>query len=1244
MSRTFPLTFTSFLIAMTMFPGLLHAEAIIPKKTINLLSDPKFEDFTHFLNAQRSLTQNRDEIWSIAEDGQLHVSGRGWGYLRTNQEYRDYHLVLEYKWGEHTWGSRVDRARDCGLLVHGYGADGAYADTWMNSIEAQLIEGGSGDILVLAYKDADGKKAPTSLTCEVVEDVDGEPVWTPGGETRVFPSPERTSARINWRDRDAAWADVKGYRGARDIENPVGEWNRMEVICEGDSIRILLNGELVNEGTGAKPREGFICLQSEAAECWIRRYEIHPLGKFTEKWEPATASTNTGYSASGETILPRRFPLSPEESLAAWEIDGAYEMQIVAAEPVTCDPVDVVWDERGRMFVAEMGDYPLPPEPGPLLSRIRLLSDKDGDGRMDAATTWADGLDHVQGLLPMNGGLLATTRTAILFLKDTDGDDVADEIRTVFVSNEPRHNQLQVSCPRWGLDNAIYLNNGLDGKEIYPADQPEQKLDFTKINLRYDPRASKLSTVTGAGQFGASLDDWGRRFFCSNRNPAMFAVMPLRALTRNPFAGITTGQEDIQEPGARVWPLSLSHTTSIAHAGTHTAACGLGVYRGDRMPELRGDLFVCDPTAQLVTRNRLVPNGASLLAERIGEKRDFLASADEWTRPVNIRNGPDGALYICDMYRRFIDHARFFPEEFSQSNYMRAGFDQGRIWRLVPKGAKARKIEALPESTAGLVALLESENAWQRIHAQRLIVDRQDKAAAPALRNVLDRSKSAQGRVHALWTLHGLGLLKPGDVVKALQDSEAGVVENAIALAAAAMDGDEAVDQAISLLTKHESQRVRMLAAALWLVGDRAAGRIGAFTAMVKDGAGDPWLRRGVLSTSEATAAPVLVNLLSDPQFVGGNPTVNSEAIADFARAVGARGNADDLASVAARVVGRPSWWQSAVVTGLGDGLRRSKLPAKSVAALIAKPPGPLAGKTDGLKAVLDSAEAIVTDRGKPSAERLAALPLIQQQGMDESFAVAEKLIVQTEPPEIQTAACQALSRFDRKKVAEFFFERWDTLAPTPRREALTLIAGNPATAIQLMKKMKAGEISKSLMPPMERWSYSRSTNEELKALTLELFGQADADRARIIADYKAALSGHQGDAARGKAVFTKATCVTCHSIGGAGIQVGPDITDVRMKPPEALLSDILDPNRAVEERWAAYTVETVDGRILAGLIAAETADAIEVKLPGGVSETVSRDQVAKTSTTGLSLMPVGLEAAISKQDMADLIAFLKAR
>lgn len=1232
-----------FLFAFSLtLNGLRSQEAIAPPAVVDLLADPELKDFTAHLNPASSLSDDPRKIWAIGAVGTMRVSGEGMGYLRTNKAYRDYHLVIEYRWGERTLGTRADRARDCGLLLHAFGPDGAYGNTWMSSIEAQLIEGGSGDILVLAAKDAEGTIAPTRVTAEVRFDRDGEPVWKAGGEAKTFPLEGKTMARVNWRDRDEDWADVKGYRGAKDIENPVGEWNRLEAVCEGDTIRLFLNGELVNEVRDCHPSAGFIGLQSEYAACEIRRFELHPTGSFEEKWAAEQGSRDMGYSVSGESILPRRFPLSPEESAALWSIDGDYELQLAAAEPLTCDPVDVAWDERGRMFVAEMGDYPLPVEDGgPYLSRIRLLTDTDGDGRMDKAVTWADGLDHVQGLLPMNGGILATTRTAILFLEDTDKDDIADVRKPVFVLNEPNHNQLQVSSPRYGLDNHVWFCNGLDSKQIYPAEQPEQSQEITKLNLRYNPRTGAIAPVTGPGQYGGTLDDYGRHFFCSNRNPVMFAVMPLEAVRRNPLAGIAVGHEDIQPPGAPVHPLALSHTTSAAHAGTHTAACGIGIYRGDLMPDLSGEVFVCDPTGQLVTRNRLVPRGASFSAERVGDKKDFLVSGDEWSRPVQVRTGPDGALYVCDMYRRFIDHSRFFPEEFAKSNYMRAGLDQGRIWRLVPKDAKVEPPRPLPEDAAGLVALLGHSNGWQRTTAQRLLVEKGDPSVVPALTELAVSAPDPRTKAHAIWTLAGLDSLDAALLRRGLeQETDSGLLENLL-LAAREMGVNAPLQDAITAALDKDAPRFRFLAISLH---PELAYSTASLTRHVAAAPDDAWLRKAIFASAPGLACDIALGLLDDTAFTARPATETNAAFADFARIIAARGDLAEWGRLLERLEGEPQPRHFAIVSGFSEGLARSSQKQRSLGAIISAKLPELGGGTAALARLLESATTIALDRTAPEEARLGAIALVAQRPWDEKRPVVEALIALSESPAVQTEACRILARDKRELVAEFFFERWSTLPPTVRREALELITASPTTGLALMKRMKAGEISPAIMPPMARWSYGRSTNEEVKALALELFGKTDGDRASLIASYTEELGKRPGNPENGALVFQKAACVTCHQVGGVGVDVGPSLNDVKIKPAEALLTDILDPNRAVEDRWVAQTIETTDGRQLSGLVHSEDAAAIILRIPGGVSMTIPRAEVKSLSSNGISLMPPGLEAAISKEEMIDLIAYLKQR
>lgn len=209
------------------------------------------------------------------KDGMIHISGDGWGGLITRQAYRDYHLIVEFKWGEKTWGDRVDRTRDSGVLLHCWGPDGGYNNTWMASIEAQIIEGGVGDILVLTGSDPlTGQVYPTSVTAEITKDRDGEKVWKKGGERVTL-----SRGRINWFGRDPDWVDKIGFRGKNDIESPHGQWTRLEVIADGGHLMYKVNGVVVNEAFEAKPDFGKLLLQTEQAEMFVRRFELRPIGK-----------------------------------------------------------------------------------------------------------------------------------------------------------------------------------------------------------------------------------------------------------------------------------------------------------------------------------------------------------------------------------------------------------------------------------------------------------------------------------------------------------------------------------------------------------------------------------------------------------------------------------------------------------------------------------------------------------------------------------------------------------------------------------------------------------------------------------------------------------------------------------------------------------------------------------------------------------------------------------------------------
>jgi hypothetical protein len=248
-------------------------EAIVPTDDVIRLFDGRTlgDCYTWLKDSQR---EDPRQVFRVT-DGMIHVTGDALGGLVTNKRYRDYHLVLEFKWGEKTWRGRAKAARDSGLLVHSNGADGGYGGTWMPSIEVQIIEGGVGDFVPVPGKDEAGQPVPISFTCEATRDRDDEPVWREGAERETFAG--KTLRRVNWYGRDVDWQDAKDFRGKNDLESPHGEWTRLDVRCEGGHIVTHVNGVKANEAFDVSPREGRLQLQTELAEIYFRRWELWPL-------------------------------------------------------------------------------------------------------------------------------------------------------------------------------------------------------------------------------------------------------------------------------------------------------------------------------------------------------------------------------------------------------------------------------------------------------------------------------------------------------------------------------------------------------------------------------------------------------------------------------------------------------------------------------------------------------------------------------------------------------------------------------------------------------------------------------------------------------------------------------------------------------------------------------------------------------------------------------------------------------
>jgi len=249
-------------------------QAIRPKELIRLFDGKSLAGLYTWM--QETKYEDPGNVFRVT-DGMLHITGDGLGGLLTKEEYRDYHLILELKWGLRTWGGRKKATKDSGLLIHSQGADGGYGGVWMPSIEVQVIEGGFGDFILVAGNDKDGSPVPLAITCETDRDRDGEVIWKEGGKRETFNY--QKSRRINWYGRDPDWKDEIGFRGAQDVESPDGEWTRFDVIADGGHIVVYVNGVKVNEGFDANPSYGRLQLQTELAEVFIRRWELWPVGE-----------------------------------------------------------------------------------------------------------------------------------------------------------------------------------------------------------------------------------------------------------------------------------------------------------------------------------------------------------------------------------------------------------------------------------------------------------------------------------------------------------------------------------------------------------------------------------------------------------------------------------------------------------------------------------------------------------------------------------------------------------------------------------------------------------------------------------------------------------------------------------------------------------------------------------------------------------------------------------------------------
>jgi putative membrane-bound dehydrogenase-like protein len=952
--------------------------------------------------------------------------------------------------------------------------------------------------------------------------------------------------------------------------------------------------------------------------------------------------------------LPAPSATPARESAKTFRVLDGFRMDLLASEPMVASPVAMAYDEDGRAYVCEMRDYPYTDKAhhqrnqenptDQAIGSVRLLEDRDGDGIFDKETMFAEGLSWPTGVACWKGGVFIAVTPDIWYCKDTDGDGRADVRRKVFTGFRKFNVQSVMNTLVWGLDHRIHGAGSSNGGQIRPAANPQATpLVMGRNDFCFEPVTEEFEVLSGGARFGGAFDDWGRRFLCDIRNPAQHVVLPRRYLERNPYLAVSSVLHDMAESGDQLPVYRLSPPeawrvirakrwagerdivmprSELVGAGVVTSSSGITSYRGGAYPaKYRDNVFVCECAGNLFYRLKLTPAGATFNATRVDGPAEMVASTDNWFRPVNFVNAPDGTLHVMDMYRENIEHPWSIPDDIHAAVDLESGRDRGRLWRLAPPGFKVPPAPRLSRATtAELVATLENPNSWWRETAQRLLLERQALSAEPALRHLVKRGPTGQARLHALWTLAGLKKLAEEDVLAGLQDSEAGVRENAVMLAERHL-ASGTVRTALLKLVSDPEPRVRFqLALTLGEIDDpRTASALAAMG--LRDGS-DSWTRAALLSSvNAATIGP----LLADGDFIAsGNAT---ELLRALGQMVGARGQLAEMQAVL-----RGGSRKSDIVIGLGEGLKRS---------------GQSLRRKDWDVATREAIEQLFAQAGRTALEaqapleaRVAAIRLLTFDAYERVGAILAGLLNSKQPQELQRAAVAALGSFAQAETAPILLANWRASAPSVRSEIVLAMLNGRNRVLPLLQAIERGEIPAHQVPFARRAALLRSADKPVKELAANLFGGVPSgSRQDTLGKYQAALA-MQGDAARGRTVFETA-CAACHRLGELGQDVGPNLATIRHWNPEQVLINILDPNREVAPNFLGYTVETKDGRTLDGLIVEESVSSITLKRSDGVTETVLRRDVAQLAGSGLSLMPEGLENAVTIGQMADLIAFL---
>jgi putative membrane-bound dehydrogenase-like protein len=955
-------------------------------------------------------------------------------------------------------------------------------------------------------------------------------------------------------------------------------------------------------------------------------------------------------------------PVEPDRALETFRIKKGFRLELVAHEPLVVDPIQMAFDEDGRLYVVEMRWYQSETRTDLMfderIGRIRLLEDTNGDGRFEKSTIFADKLRYPSAVFPYDGGVYVGLEPDLIYLKDRNGDGVADLRQVVFTGfgnhRDRLDSQMFLNSLTWSLDNRIHGAKGHGGTITSVAAPESSALDLRGRDFSFDPRTHRMRAESGGGKQGLTFDDYGRKFVCTQTNAVQMLMYEDRYAGRNPHYTPPPARVDIALEPRETMDRQLVHRISPedpwrrirnrwraegVFAGPPPqppayliASSGVTLYRGHAFPAAyRQSAFVGVAGNNLVHRRTLVPDGVGFRALRPSDEmnEEFLASTDLWFRPVAFANGPDGALYIADLYREILDFSDGIPESIKRIKDLNRGNDRGRIYRVVPEGFAQPSIPRLGRSsTAELVAMLGHPNAWHRESAARVIYARQDKAAIPALARLAEESAAPLGRLHALYALDGLDALAEDYLRRALDDPDPGVREHAVRLSekiAAAHGLSDALWE--HLRTRLDDRDLRVRYQLGFTLGElRHAGRDAALIELIEKNIEQPWMHVAVLSSLTDGAGEAFKRLSANNGVIAS--AAGQSVIRELLRTIGQRNRGRELLAALKFLEGVTERSLAfSYVSGFADGLQHADVPLALFQAT--------------LQPIVNHALSAIRDPATTPSTRVQAIELLGLAASTaETMGALLSLLGTDQPPPVQRAAVAALARLDESALAPALLGRWPEFTPAQRREIVPVLLARPERAMMLVKAVGAGTVLRNELTPTQTAFLMAHRSAAVREAAASVFARAaPGDRRAVLQRYLAALD-LRGSRVRGQSTY-QTRCASCHEVGPAGASAGPALAGVATGTREQILTHLLDPNRTVDARFRLSLVELQDGSSVTGMIQHETAQSVVVRPPFGQPVTLVRTNVARIQSLEQSMMPEGLEEGLSLQDMADLLEFV---